>query len=308
MTRTRFVNDLSVEELRLLIIQKRRAERQARLDHYQRTGRVIRLEPQPLAPTLDRLSSIPLSADGLEMEDAEALVAAPRQRASWMNRALFLVEIAAVIGLILIVFTSFNALRNINAESAALMIQPTLTPTPLVMAVVLPSGHTAPIGSAPSEPNNDEIPAHLQPLVQSLANLPIPTPGPQQALRIQIPAIKVDAPVVQGDGWEQLRKGVGQHIGSPDPGQQGNLVLSAHNDIFGEIFKDLDLLQPGDEVIVYTSQHAYVYVVQQTQVVEPTRVEVMGPTNEPVVTLISCYPYKVDNQRIVVSAVFSEQR
>jgi sortase A len=35
----------------------------------------------------------------------------------------------------------------------------------------------------------------------------------------------------------------------------------------------------------------------------PNQVEVMAPTSDPVVTLISCYPYMVDNRRIVVSAV-----
>ena len=72
-----------------------------------------------------------------------------------------------------------------------------------------------------------EIPQHLQPLVQSLVNIPLPTPGPEQANRIQIPAIGIDAPIVQGDGWETLKKGVGQHIGSADPGEKGNVVLSA---------------------------------------------------------------------------------
>jgi sortase A len=138
--------------------------------------------------------------------------------------------------------------------------------------------------------------------VQSLANIPVPTPGPEQAIRLQIPAISVDAPIVQGDGWEQLKKGVGQHIPSSDPGKDGNLVLSAHNDIFGEIFRDLDQLKNGDEVTVYTNQRAYTYVVMESQVVEPTQVEVMAPTKDPTVTLISCYPYLVDDQRIVISA------
>ncbi len=40
-------------------------------------------------------------------------------------------------------------------------------------------------------------------------------------MRIEIPALKVDAPVVQGDGWEQLKKGVAQHIGSANPGEGG---------------------------------------------------------------------------------------
>ncbi len=156
------------------------------------------------------------------------------------------------------------------------------------------------------QPNDAEIPEHLRPLVQSLANLPAPTAGPQQAVRIQIPAIGVDHPVVQGDGFDQLKKGVGQSAGTPNPGQDGNVVLSAHNDVFGEIFRHLDRLNPGDEVILFTSQRTYTYIVQQTQVVEPTRVEVMAQTREPVVTLISCYPYMVDDQRIVVSAALQE--
>ena len=78
-------------------------------------------------------------------------------------------------------------------------------------------------------------------------------------------------------------------------------MLSAHNDIFGEIFRDLDRLKPGDEIILYTNQRAHTYVVTDTQVVEPTAVEVMGSTTSPTVTLISCYPYLVDDQRIVVT-------
>jgi sortase A len=180
--------------------------------------------------------------------------------------------------------------------------QPTLTPTPLIGAVILPSGHTPPTSPGGTRFNDDEIPAHLRPLVQTLYNIPAPTPSPEQALRIQIPAISVDAPIVQGDGWEQLKKGVGQHIGSANPGESNNLVLSAHNDVFGEIFRDLDRLVPGDLVIVHTNQHAYTYVVVDTKVVQPTAVEVMAPTSKATTTLISCYPYLKDNLRIVVIA------
>jgi len=126
--------------------------------------------------------------------------------------------------------------------------------------------------------------------VQSLAYLPIATPGPKQAIRIQIPAIQVDAPVVQGVGWDQLKKGVGQYIGSANPGQTGNLVLSGHNDVYGEVFRRLDELEPGDTIIIFTINRQYVYIVSGRQIVEPT------------LTLISCYPYLIDNKRIVVFA------
>ncbi|HSV86358.1 MAG TPA: sortase, partial [Levilinea sp.] len=208
----------------------------------------------------------------------------------------------AVLGLVFILLNGVNVLRDLNQEVASALAMPTLTPTPVIRAVVLPSGHTSPDSPGGVRPNDAEIPEHLRPLVQSLANLPVPTAGPQQAVRIQIPAIGVDAPVVQGDGWEQLKKGVGQHIGTPNPGENGNIVLSAHNDVFGEIFRDLDQLSEGDKVILYSNQRSYTYIVHKSQIVEPTRVEVMAPTIEPVVTLISCYPYRVNTQRIVITA------
>ena len=295
MARNRSIDDLTVDELRQILIEKRRSERHKRLEHYRRTGRAIMVEPSSMASPMDSRS------EPLVLEDE--LTARPRSKRSvWLERALFVVEIAAVLGLGYILFNGVNLMRNLNAEVAAALIQPTLTPTALVSAVILPSGHTPPTEPGGARFNENEIPEHLRPLVQSLANIPLPTPSPVHATRIQIPALGVDAPVVQGDGWEQLKKGVGQHIGTPNPGEKGNVVLAAHNDVFGEIFRDLDRLKPGDEVILSNTQQAYVYIVRQTQIVEPTQVEVLAPTQDPVVTLISCYPYMVDNQRIVVVA------
>jgi sortase A len=117
-----------------------------------------------------------------------------------------------------------------------------------------------------------------------------------------ISAINIDAPVVQGDSWEQLKKGIAQHIGTGDPGQSGNMVVSAHNDIFGELFRELDRLKPGDEVQVFTASQKFTYRVTGTRLVQPTEVSVMNPTVSPTLTLISCYPYLVDTQRIIVFA------
>ncbi len=84
------------------------------------------------------------------------------------------------------------------------------------------------------------------------------------------------------------------------------MVLSAHNDIYGELFRDLDRLQPGDEIRIFTATNEYLYRVTGTQIVEPTEVSVMDPTVRPTVTLISCYPYLIDTQRIVVFGELSE--
>lgn len=289
--------ELSVDELRWMLVDKRRAVRQERLERYRKTGRVVVVAPDA-ENSLGSLRSGPLEDE--TTPDGEGAPHSRRRR--FLDYFLLVIEVIAVVGFIFVLFNGLNLIRELNQEVAAALEQPTLTPTPLIVALVLPSGHTPPNAKGGTRPNDAEIPEHLRPLVQSLANIPIPTPGPEQAIRVQIPAIKVDAPVVQGDGWEQLKKGIGQHIPSTNPGKQGNLVLSAHNDIFGEIFRDLDKLEPGDEVIVYTNERSYTYLVADRKVVEPTSVEVLNPTKQATITLISCYPYMVDDQRIVITA------
>lgn len=289
MARRKAPEDLSVEELRRLLVEKRRGSRKERLEHYRRTGRVADAAPEVIP-----------SVDTQDAEYALVTPVAPRRRI--MDRILLGVEVLAVVGIIGVLMSGFGLLQDLNREVAAALNPVTPTPTPLVMAVILPSGHTPPDAQGNTRPNEAEIPEHLRPMVQSLENIPAPPASVSQAIRIQIPSLKVDAPIVQGDGWEQLKKGVGQHIGTADPGVDGNVVLSAHNDVYGELFRYLDRLQPGDQVILYTQERQYIYVVDRTVVVKPTQVEVMAPTADPTVTLISCYPYLVDTERIVVFA------
>ena len=299
--------DLSVEELRRLLLDKRRVDRRDRLESYRRSGRVVPLRPTEESrpepePPPERVVETPEEVvSAAETEPGVADKSLDRRR--WSDKILLGVEVLAVLVLIGLVLNGLTILRTLNEEAAAAIRPPAAAATALITAVVLPSGHTPPTSAQGAQPNSSEIPEHLRPLVQAYENIPVPTGSPQQGIRIQIPAIKVDAPVVQGDSWEQLKKGVAQHLGTPNPGESGNIVFSAHNDIFGEIFRHLDQLQPGDVISLYTSARQYTYVVTGTQIVAPTRVEVMAPTANAVVTLISCYPYLIDNQRIVVSAV-----
>lgn len=297
MGRSKRVEDLSIPELEAALSQRRVEARRLRLEQFRASGRALRLEAPadrdwPVAPTGD---------DSGEVSTGES--AAPSRRRTFLNRTLLLVEIGAVVGLVLILLSGLGALRELNAEVAAALEGPTPLPTPLIRAVVLPSGHTPPTSPGGAQPNEAEIPENLRPFVESLPVVGLPTPGPEQARSIHIPALWTSpAPVVQGDGWEQLKRGVGQHLGTANPGVSGNLVLSAHNDIFGELFRDLDQLKPGDEIRLSTASRDFVYRVTGTEIVGPTDVEVMEATSRPTVTLISCYPYLVDNKRIVVFA------
>lgn len=285
--RARQTVEISTPELRSMLLERLKRLHSRRTAHYQSTS----LIPVWLPP---------------ENQTAGESLPGPhprRQNRGKLDKFLLLVEGVAVVGLIVVVAIGLNTLRSLNQEFSAALQQPTIAATPILSAVVLPGGHTPPNSTGGAQPNNSEIPEHLLPIVQSLANMPIPTSSPEQALRIKIPDIQVDAPVVQGDGWEQLRKGVGQHINNILPGQSGNLVLSAHNDVFGEIFRHLDELKPGDEIILFTASRQYTYTVESSEIVEPTRVDVMASTTDTTLTLISCYPYMVDNKRIIIKAI-----
>ncbi len=298
MPRKKTLEELSSDELRQLLVEKRRAEREARLDAYRKSGRVVRVEgEQAPAPTLLEIE------EEEENSPSDLRRRAKARRKSSFDKVLYGVEIVAILGLFFILFNGAKLLTNLNKEFAGELNANSLTPTALITAVVLPSGHTAPVEGVEVLPNTSEIPEHLQAIMQTYENLPIPTPGPQTARQMQIPKISLNAPVVMGDNWEQLKKGIGQHLSTANPGQKGNMVVSAHNDIFGELFKDLDKLEPGDEVIVITQDRSYTYIVTGTQIVNPTDVQVMDPTENATLTLISCYPYRVDNKRIVVTAV-----
>lgn len=253
-------------------------------------------------------------AEDLSIEELEEVIALrkremrhttrPRSRqlrtATWRNRCLTLIEGAALVGLVLAMINSEQLRAATNQAAAVVQTIPTAVPTPLINAVVLPDGHKPPTASGGVAPNFDEIPPHLRAYAQALTPVPISTLAPSQATRLQIPALNIDAPVRHGTDWEQLKLGVGHSVGTANPGERGNLVLAAHNDVYGELFRYLDRLKPGDEVIAYAGQQRYRYVITESRIVEPTQVDVMLPTHEPTLTLISCYPYLIDTKRIIV--------
>jgi sortase A len=319
----RTVDELSVEELEELLRVRRREERVERL---RRLGKEAEGEVRdPLAPESSAADSSSAAdhrrfqGEGAaadyrthEVDDEEtggpgATEAPPKERRpirwDWVrDKALLVVEIALVVALVLVVASSLTTLHLLNeASSGAQQDQlPTTTPTPLIQVVILPGGHSPP--NSPGGAVPQEIPEHLRDLVREVTPPPVPTRGPEHAIRLQIPSIGVDAPVVEGDDWEALKQGAGHHVGSANPGTTGNCIISAHNDIFGEIFRDLPDLDLGAELLLYTASNVYRYVVDQTRIIEPTDVSVMYPASSPVLTLISCYPYGIDTHRIAVVA------
>jgi sortase A len=319
----RFVDELGLEELERLLLIKRREARHARLRQMGHAAHVSGRDPLESAPP----SSIPpIPTDHLKFQGVGASASYQsneshddNQRTLWSGLArwlsaplninwrfvfsglLFMVEIAAVVGLIAVVANAWQDREKIDVEVEEIAVTPSATAAvQQVRAVLLPGGHTSPDSRGFSQP--EQIPEHLRALALTITPQPIPTHSPEHASRIVIPAIDVDHPVVEGDDWETLKRGVGHTPWSSNPGKVGNCVLSAHNDIYGGIFRRLPDLELDDEIFIHTSYQIYRYIVKATRIVDPTQVDIMNPTDYPALTLISSYPYLENNQRIVVIA------
>ena len=305
----RYVDELTIEELEAALRLRRRQERIKRAgSHSVAHDPLSRVTPTGAVPADEGADGEPVAAlaePGMRYSAVIEASRKPRERRPvkwrWVrDQFLVFVEILSVVGLVLVVAQMASTVREINEESRVEQAMPTVTPTPIIGVFVLPGGHTPPDANRESKPA--AIPAHLRDLVVEVTPIPVPTQGPEHAQRITIPAIGVDAPVVEGDDWETLKSGAGHRVGSANPGERGNCVISAHNDIYGEIFRRLPDLTVGDEIVVQTPSTSYTYVVEQTRIVDPTEVSVLDATSTPVLTLISCYPYRIDTQRIVVVA------
>lgn len=317
MARSHSAQELDIAELERMLELSRRRVCRGRRARLQAMGRVIEV---PGMPPPDESAAIRLAVNGQTGRfPAPATGCDPQihdkerrpSRQQFAGRGLLLIELVVIVLFLFTLFSLWSTNNRLNlvlaqaqrAEGAALAL-PTPQPSAVIDVVVLPGGHRYPrAGETPQPGEAGYIPAHLLPAINNYESPPIPTPAPEQARRIQVEAIGVDSAIYQGMyDWDVLKKGVAQHIGSAAPGQAGNMILAGHNDVYGEVFRDLDRLSPGDEIVVSSERQTYVYVVRETVIVEPTDVSVMAPTDFPSLTLISCYPYRVNTKRIVILA------
>ncbi len=132
-------------------------------------------------------------------------------------------------------------------------------------------------------------------------------------MSLLIPRLAVEtevthAPIV-GNEWDisRLRDEVAHLAGTVYPGEPGNSVLAGHVTVPGSgwgPFRELEQLQPGDEIFVERGTGIYTYVVAEKSVVDPTNVEVAYPTNDDRLTLITCSDWDEEEEtyakRIVV--------
>jgi len=124
---------------------------------------------------------------------------------------------------------------------------------------------------------------------------------------IAIPRIDVMQTLYRGVTLPTLDKGVGWWPGTAMPGQVGNVVLGGHRTSKKKPFRNIDQLQPGDEILLSSADGDFVYIVDRTFIVEPTDVWIIDQTTDATLTLFACHPPGSTRERIVVVANYSRQ-
>ncbi len=121
---------------------------------------------------------------------------------------------------------------------------------------------------------------------------------------IQIPKIGQTLPIYHGTSEESLARGVGHLQGSALPvgGASTHCVLSAHRGLpSASLFTDLDKLGEGDHFYLHVLDRVLAYEVDQVLVVEPDQTESLEVVQgQDLVTLVTCTPYGVNSQRLLV--------
>ena len=118
---------------------------------------------------------------------------------------------------------------------------------------------------------------------------PAPPPIGSVVGTLDIPRVGLSAVIAEGDDEATLRVAVGHLPDTPLPWHEGNSALAGHRDTF---FRPLQHILVGDELRVSTRHGDFRYQVRETRVVSPNELGVLGPTDRPTLTLITCYPFK----------------
>jgi LPXTG-site transpeptidase (sortase) family protein len=121
--------------------------------------------------------------------------------------------------------------------------------------------------------------------------------------RLVIPRLNVSLIVSEGTSQETLKLGPGHIEDTALPGELGNVAIAGHRDTSFRALKDI---RAGDEIGLIAANGTREYIVQSLKIVNPDDVDVLSPSPEPVLTLVTCYPfYYVGHapQRFIVRAV-----
>jgi sortase A len=129
----------------------------------------------------------------------------------------------------------------------------------------------------------------------------LPAPGDPVAL-LKIASIGLEQVVVEGTNPSATEQGPGHFRSSPLPGQVGNAVIAGRRSTYGAPFRDIGELAVGDEIVATTAEGVFSYDVTQIAHVHPGQQDVVAPTTDNRLTLVTSEPRFTPSGRLAVIA------
>ena len=149
----------------------------------------------------------------------------------------------------------------------------------------------------------DQLPAELPGDAAQGEEPSSPAPRGTVLGRLTAERIGLDVMIAEGVDRSTLRRAAGRIPGTARLDSEGNVGIAAHRDTF---FRPLKDIQRGDVLEVETQRGAYRYRVEWLAVVDPNDVQLLQPSSDAELTLVTCYPFYYVGpapQRFVVRAL-----
>jgi len=204
-----------------------------------------------------------------------------------------------------------------NETRAAQPIAITQAPNRQIVAGLPPPAPTAtPVANSSMDVSATPEPQLTPTPVPEQKKMPAPTHLTISSIKVDSDIVTVGVSPIDIDGqqayiWDVAPYAVGHHFSSANPGEGENVVLSGHDDWQGEVFKNLWKAKQGDQIVLKAGDKDWRYHVDQIldfpEVGQPLdkRLEnaaFIGTTGDERLTLVTCYPYGVDSDRIIIIA------
>ena len=222
------------------------------------------------------------------------------------------------------------------------LLIPSATPAPASTLAKQAAPETLPQSALPETPKSSAVsptpgsyPSPLPPTtVPDVALVAVQSGSGASAppSRLVIPFLQIDVAVEQM-GWRAVettngvqsqwvipQDAAGYHLNSAQIGEGGNVVISGHNNIYGRVFEPISLFfdpkHPdayiGNDVLITTDDGRVVtYRIERVHFLQEAGVsleqrmanaQVMAPTEEETLTIVTCWPMTSNTHRIVLQA------
>ena len=144
----------------------------------------------------------------------------------------------------------------------------------------------------------EEQPSVIAEPTEESAELPESLPSINGIL--EVPKIQLRSVVIHGVTEEDLKRGPGFYPQSKHP-ESGNVSIAAHRGVYGSWFRNVDKLDPGDEILLTLGNKVYRYLVREQFVTHSRDWSVVASTDEPELTLTTCL-FTTTTKRLIVKA------